>query len=128
MITFNSHFKLIFNSHLTSIFVSPFMRSGFPKLLSPKAKACKILFGSIKPTNPSVLMVYKGQSSFGIITILYTDQACKTLFRPIKPTNPSIQMAYKGQSSFGKLVRSQWLCENPLSHETYMETAILDIT
>ncbi len=27
---------------------------GFPKLISPKAKAGQTLFGPIKPTNPSV--------------------------------------------------------------------------
>ncbi len=39
--------------------------SGFPKLVNPKTKVSKTLFGPIKPTNPSVRMVYKGQSSFG---------------------------------------------------------------
>ncbi len=58
----------------------------------PKAKALKTLFGPIKPTNPSAWMAYKGQSSFGIIAVLYTYQACKTLFRPIKPTNLSVQI------------------------------------
>ncbi len=57
--------------------------SGFLKLVSPKAKASKILFGHIKPINPSVQMAYKGQSSFGIIAILNTYLACKTLFGPI---------------------------------------------
>ncbi len=74
---------------------------GFPKFVSPKAKASKTLFRPVKPTNPSIQMDYKGQRSFGIISILYTYQSCKTLFGPIKSTNPSIQMAYKGQSSFG---------------------------
>ncbi len=32
---------------------------------NPKAKAGKTLFGPIKPTNPSVRMAYKGESSFG---------------------------------------------------------------
>ncbi len=38
--------------------------TGFPKLISPKAKASKTLFRPMKPTNPSVRMAYKGQSSF----------------------------------------------------------------
>ncbi len=73
--------------------------TGFPKLVNTKTKAGKTLLGPIKLINPSVRMVYKGQSSFGIIAIMYTYRACKTLFRPIKP---SVWMAYKGQSSFGK--------------------------
>ncbi len=79
---------------------------GFPKLISPKAKASKSLFGPFKLTNPSQLMAYKVQSSFGITAILYTYRACKTLFVPIKPTNQSVWMAYKGQSRFGKL---EWM-------------------
>ncbi len=78
------------------------------KLGSPKVKATKILFTKIlfepfKPTNPSVRMAYKGQSSFGIFAIYLLDtyQACKTLFRPIIPTNPPVWMIYKGQSSYG---------------------------
>ncbi len=41
--------------------------AGFPKLVCLKAKAGKILFGPVKPTNVSVLMFCKGQStgSFG---------------------------------------------------------------
>ncbi len=31
--------------------------------------------GPIKPNNPSVRMVYKGQSSFGITAMLYTFRA-----------------------------------------------------
>ncbi len=58
--------------------------AGFLKLVSPTAKSSKILFGPIKPTNPSVRMAYKGQSSFGITAILYTYRSCKTLFRLIK--------------------------------------------
>ncbi len=65
---------------------------GFQKFISPKAKADKTLFRSIKPTNPSVRMAYKGQISFGIAVILYTYRVCKTLFGPIKPTNPSVWM------------------------------------
>ncbi len=38
--------------------------------VSAKAKAGKT-FKPVKPTNPSVKMAYKGQSSFGIIAILY---------------------------------------------------------
>ncbi len=49
----------------------------------------------IQPTNPSVQMAYKGQSSFRITAILYSYRALKTLFRPIKSTNPSVWMAYK---------------------------------
>ncbi len=75
--------------------------AGFLKLISPKANTSKTLFRPNKPTNQSVRMAYKGQSSSGIIAILYNSQACKTLFRPIKPTNPSLRMAYKGQSSSG---------------------------
>ncbi len=47
-------------------------------------------------------MAYKGQSSFGIIAILYTYLAYKTLIWPNKPTSPSVWMAYKGQSIFRK--------------------------
>ncbi len=78
------------------------LRAGFPKLVSLKAKVSKTLFGPIKPTNPSVWMAYKGQSSLGITAILYTYRACKTLFGPIKSTNPSVRMANNGQISFGK--------------------------
>ncbi len=74
----------------------------FLKLISPKDKDSKTLFGPIKPTNPLVWMAYKGQKSFGIIAILYTYRAFQTLFRHIKLTNPSVQMADKGQSSFVK--------------------------
>ncbi len=77
---------------------------GFPNLISPKAKAGKIHFGPIKPTNPSVLMSCNGQSSFEIIAILYTHQIYKTLLGPLKLTNSSVRMSYKGQSSFGKPV------------------------
>ncbi len=62
---------------------------GFPKLVSPNTKAGKTLFGPINPTNPSVRMAYKGQSSFGITALLYTYQAYKTLFRPIKSISPN---------------------------------------
>ncbi len=74
--------------------------TGFPKLVSLKAKACKILFGPIKPTSASVSMAYKGQSNFRITAIFYTNQASKTLFG----TNPSVRMAFKDQNSFGKPV------------------------
>ncbi len=51
---------------------------GFLKLVSPKTKAGKTLLGPIKPNNPSVPMTYKGQSSFGITTILlYLSQAIR---------------------------------------------------
>ncbi len=86
---------------------------GFLKLVSPKTKAGKTLLGPIKPNNPSVPMTYKGQSSFGITTILYTYWASKILFGPIKPTNPSVPMAYKGQSSFGinAILYTYWACK-----------------
>ncbi len=76
---------------------------GFPKVISPKARAGKNSFGPIKLTNVSVQMACKGQSSLEIVTISYTYQACKTLFGSIKPINPSVRMACKGQSSFGSL-------------------------
>ncbi len=97
------------------------MITGFPKLVSPKAKHSKILFGHIKLTNPSVRMAYKGQSSFGITALLYTYRACKTLFEPIKPTNPPLRMAYKGLKSFGKpviVVESQFMRSE--SHLTFL--------
>ncbi len=40
--------------------------TGFPELISPKAKASKTLFRPIKPTIPFVQKAYIGQSSFGI--------------------------------------------------------------
>ncbi len=56
--------------------------AGFPKLVSAKVKADNTLFRPIKPTNPSVPIAYKSQSSFGIIAIhvLYTIP-----IRPVKP-------------------------------------------
>ncbi len=87
--------------------VTLILPSGFLKLVTLKTKSIKTRFGPIKPTNPSVRMAYKGQSSFGILTIFYTYQVCKTLFRPIKPTNPSARMACKDQSIFGKLILLQ---------------------
>ncbi len=99
------------NSMSFQIFVyHMYMSTGCPKLVSLKAKAGKTLLRCIKPTNPSVRMPYKGQSSFSIIAILYTYQACKTPFRPIEPTNPLVRMAYKGQSSFGKPMSGMLYC------------------
>ncbi len=73
--------------------------TGFLTLISPKP----FFFQKPKPAKPySDLLVLNsliqqsewpiniGQSSFGIIAILYTSQACKTLFGPIKPTKPSV--------------------------------------
>ncbi len=85
-------------SHIYYIFItlgctclSPSLHiSGFPKLISSKAKDVKPLFRPIEPTNPSFWMAYKGQSSFGITEILYTYRACKTLYGP---TNPPIHQS-----------------------------------
>ncbi len=65
-------------------------RPGIPKLVSPMAKADKTLFRPIKPTNPSVQMACKGQSSFGITAILPAQPYSGLL-------NPSVQMAFKDQ-------------------------------
>ncbi len=86
---------------LYKFYVHYYVLPGIPKLVSPKAKAGKILFTPIKPTNPLVQMAYKSQSSFGIIAILHNYPAYKTLFWPIKPTSQSVQMVYKDQCSFG---------------------------
>ncbi len=54
-------------------FISLVLNPGFPKLVSPKAKVGKTLFRPIKPTNLSIRMAYKGQSSFGKPVILFTN-------------------------------------------------------
>ncbi len=104
MTAFQSSNILSWDDHWWNMFYYFFIKQlpCFPKLISLKAKTGETLFGPIKPTNPSVRLPYKGQSSFGIIAILHTYLACKTLFGPIKPTNPSVLVAYKGQNSFGK--------------------------
>ncbi len=43
---------------------SSLVASSFPKLVSPKAKADKTLFGPTKPTNPSFWIAYKGRTSW----------------------------------------------------------------
>ncbi len=68
-------------------------------------------------------MAYKGESSFGIIAILYTYQACKTIFGPTKLTNPSVRMAYKGQSSFGNPNIASIIEWYNSSHQIYKDTA-----
>ncbi len=73
--------------------------------------ACKTLFRPIKPTNPSVQMAYKGQSSFGIMPVVYT-------YGPAKPylglLNPSIHQSKCPikVSSFGKLSLHEQLTWN----------------
>ncbi len=61
--------------------------TGFPKLIIPKAKANKSLFGPIKRTKSLLQMAHKGQSSFGITAILYTYQATKPYSGLLNPPN-----------------------------------------
>ncbi len=50
-------------------------------------RACKTLFGPIKPTNPSVEMAYKDQSSFGKPATIVRE----ITFRTIEQTYTSLQ-------------------------------------